>query len=185
MLDANTQSIVDAASLQYNIPTAILSSLINVESGGNATAQNASSSAYGYTQLTDAAASDMAVDKMDPTQNIQGGAHYLATMRDKFGGDWIKALEAYNQGAGGDLSKGAGYANKVMMGTVNNATPPAAGSVGDTVQKAVDTVSPTGWFQAHAGAAGMIVLGVVVLAVGLITSDSMQNVAVNVVKKLG
>lgn len=101
-------------AINTGIDPAIFSGLIEQESSWNPNAQANGSSAFGFTQLTRAAAHDAGVDQYDPLQNLQGGANYLKSMLGKFGGDYTKALAAYNQGSGGDLSKGYGYAKSIL-----------------------------------------------------------------------
>jgi soluble lytic murein transglycosylase-like protein len=52
----------------------------------------------GLTQLMPATARALGVDPRDPVANLEGGARYLRLMLDRFGGDVVKALAAYNAG---------------------------------------------------------------------------------------
>jgi hypothetical protein len=72
--------------------------MIAQESGGNARAQS-DAGAYGYTQLMDATARELGVDRTDPEQNLRGGARYLRQQIDTFE-DIPLALAAYNAGPG-------------------------------------------------------------------------------------
>ncbi|MFS2220155.1 transglycosylase SLT domain-containing protein [Commensalibacter sp. A3DC] len=71
--------------------------LIMTESGGRMIG-NSRTSAYGYTQLTDAAAKDMGVNKYDPYQNVQGGWKYFQKMLARTNGNMIAAYGAYHDG---------------------------------------------------------------------------------------
>lgn len=57
--------------------------------------------AQGLAQLMPATARDLGVsDPFDPMQSLEGGAKYLKQQLDRFNGDPIKALAAYNAGPG-------------------------------------------------------------------------------------
>lgn len=56
--------------------------------------------ARGVMQLMPATARDLRVDPHDASQNIRGGAKYLRQMLDRYSGDVVKALAAYNAGPG-------------------------------------------------------------------------------------
>jgi hypothetical protein len=109
------QAQARSVAINTGIDPAIFSGLVEQESGWNPNAQAKGSSAFGFTQLTNAAASDAGVNKFDPMQNLQGGANYFKSLLDKFGGNYSTALAAYNQGAHGILSKGEGYANSILQ----------------------------------------------------------------------
>jgi soluble lytic murein transglycosylase-like protein len=91
---------IDAAAAQYGIDPAVLKGLIKQESGFNPDA-GSPAGAQGLTQLMPGTASAMGVTNLhDPAQSIDGGAHYLKMQLDRFGGDYSKALAAYNAGPG-------------------------------------------------------------------------------------
>jgi soluble lytic murein transglycosylase-like protein len=92
--------LIDSAAQKYGIDPAVLKGLIKQESGFNPNA-GSSAGAQGLTQLMPGTASAMGVtDLHDPAQSIDGGAHYLKMQLDRFGGDYSKALAAYNAGPG-------------------------------------------------------------------------------------
>jgi len=70
--------------------------LVAQESGGRADAES-DAGAYGFTQLMDATARELGVDRTDPEQNLRGGARYLRQQLDSFQ-EVPLALAAYNAG---------------------------------------------------------------------------------------
>ena len=67
-------------------------------------------------------------DRLDPVDNLRFGAEYLSKLVDYYGGDYGKALMAYNGGAGnvdkGKPSKGAQkYATELLGGKETSAIP--------------------------------------------------------------
>lgn len=69
------------------------------ESSGNPNAHNASG-ATGLFQLEPATAKSLGVDPNNPLENIAGGVMYLRNMLQKYGGNVLYALAAYNWGPG-------------------------------------------------------------------------------------
>ncbi len=51
-------------------------------------------------QLMPATARGLGVDPNDPLKNLEGGIKYLAQLADKYDGDYVKTLAAYNAGSG-------------------------------------------------------------------------------------
>jgi soluble lytic murein transglycosylase-like protein len=91
---------IDAAAARYGIDPALLRGLVRQESGFDPRAHSGAG-AMGLTQLMPATASALGVtDPYDPAQSLDGGAHYLREMLDRFGNDPAKALAAYNAGPG-------------------------------------------------------------------------------------
>ena len=92
--------LIQAAAAKYGLDANVLKGLIKQESGFNANA-GSPAGAQGLTQLMPATAASLGVtDVHDPAQAIDGGAHYLKMQLDRFGGDYTKALAAYNAGPG-------------------------------------------------------------------------------------
>ena len=91
---------IDAAATRHGIDPALLRGLVRQESGFDPRARSAAG-AMGLTQLMPATAASLGVtDPYDPAQSLDGGAAYLRSMLDRFGGDPAKALAAYNAGPG-------------------------------------------------------------------------------------
>lgn len=89
-------AILQAAS-EAKIDPDILAQLVHHESTGN---PNATSpvGAQGLTQLMPKTAEIYGVkDRLNPQENLRGGASYLADLYSQFG-DWGLALAAYNAG---------------------------------------------------------------------------------------
>lgn len=99
----------------YGIDPAVFGGLIEQESSWNPTASPGTSSAFGFTQLLKGTAADLGVNRLDPTQNLQGGAKYLSNLLNQFHGDYTKALAAYHDGPGAiGLHGGFDYAASVL-----------------------------------------------------------------------
>ncbi|KGI78651.1 hypothetical protein LF63_0104210 [Oleiagrimonas soli] len=96
-LSAYADAIRLAAS-RYDVDPALLRAIIHAESAFNPRALS-NKGAQGLMQLMPATASDMGVqDAFDATQNIEGGARYLAQLLKTFNGDDRLAAAAYNAG---------------------------------------------------------------------------------------
>ncbi|MCS6799105.1 MAG: lytic transglycosylase domain-containing protein [Myxococcota bacterium] len=94
--------IRDAARL-YQLPEALLRAVMRVESDFNPNVVS-EAGAMGLMQLMPRTAAAMGVrDPFDPRQNVLGGARYLRLLANKFYGDLILTLAAYNAGEGAVL----------------------------------------------------------------------------------
>lgn len=92
------QKEIEASADKYQLEPALLAAVIEQESGGDSKALSPVG-AIGLMQLMPSTAEFMEVNPYDPTQNIEGGAHYLKLQIEKFG-DIQAALAAYNAGPG-------------------------------------------------------------------------------------
>ena len=92
------QRMVTSACAKHNIDPKLVMAVIQQESNFN---QNAISKAgaQGLMQLMPATAKSLGVtNAFNPEQNINGGVKYLKTLLDRFHGNKILALAAYNAG---------------------------------------------------------------------------------------
>lgn len=94
----NLDKMIQGAASKYGIPASIFSALVKAESGGNANAKS-SCGAIGLTQLMPGTARSLGVNPYNASENLEGGAKYLAQQYKKFG-KWDLALAAYNAGPG-------------------------------------------------------------------------------------
>ena len=85
-----------AAARRYGVPEDLFLRLVQQESGWNPRARSVKG-AIGLAQLMPATARTLRVDPRDPSQNLDGGARYLAAQYRKFR-SWRLALAAYNAG---------------------------------------------------------------------------------------
>lgn len=89
-------SMAREAALRNGVPVDLFLKLVQQESGWNATAKS-HKGALGLAQLMPETARRLNVDPLDPYQNLDGGARYLARQYRNFG-SWRLALAAYNAG---------------------------------------------------------------------------------------
>jgi len=100
MPDSPFQAEISRASEQYGVDPGLINAVIRAESNYDPNAISPVG-AQGLMQLMEGTAGDLGVeDRLDPSQNIQGGTQYLAQLAERFGGDVDKTLAAYNWGIG-------------------------------------------------------------------------------------
>lgn len=97
-------NVARQAAQRHGIPEAIFLNLVQRESAWNPGAIS-HKGAIGLAQLMPGTAQQMGVDPLDPTQNLDGGARYLAAQYRRFQ-DWRLALAAYNAGPGAVIEYG-------------------------------------------------------------------------------
>ena len=93
-------NIIQAAGQRNRLDPALLDAVIGRESGFRPDVVS-SAGAVGLMQLMPSAARELGVsDPFDPAQNVEGGAKYLRSLLDRYGGRLDLALAAYNAGPG-------------------------------------------------------------------------------------
>jgi soluble lytic murein transglycosylase-like protein len=96
----STGQIVSEASKKQGVDSDFIHSVIKQESAGNSNAVSRTG-ARGLMQLMPGTALHLGVnDSFNPEQNVHGGALYLRELLERYNGDAIKALAAYNAGPG-------------------------------------------------------------------------------------
>ena len=81
------------------IPVTLFTRQIQVESGFNPTAQSPSG-AEGIAQFMPSTAASLGIDPWNPRAALKGAANLMAHYTHIYGGDYAKALAAYNAGPG-------------------------------------------------------------------------------------
>ena len=88
------------AALLYSLPEGFLRAVMHVESNFYQDAVS-NKGAMGLMQLMPETALSMGVlDPFDARQNVMGGARFLRVLANKFGGDLVLTIAAYNAGEG-------------------------------------------------------------------------------------
>ena len=90
---------IEEKAKKYKLDPRLFALLVKNESGFNKDAVS-SAGAIGLTQLMPDTAAELGVDVSTIDGQLEGGAKYLAKQMERFGGDWAKAVAAYNAGPG-------------------------------------------------------------------------------------
>lgn len=126
-------------SQEYGVDPNIVRAVVMQESGGRQDVVSPAG-AIGYGQLMLDTAKGLGVDPYDPEQNIKGTVMYLGQMRDRYDGNWDRALYAYNWGPGNMdayLKTGKGLDGRPMPSETLNYVPGVRGRLSGGQQPAV------------------------------------------------
>jgi soluble lytic murein transglycosylase-like protein len=93
------QALARADASAAGIPPALFVRQIAVESGFNPHAYSRAG-AEGIAQFAPGTAAGLGIDPWDPVQALRGAANLMARYQRNYGGNYAKALAAYNGGSG-------------------------------------------------------------------------------------
>ena len=160
-LSRDMAEMVLAKAKKYGIDPNIAMRMVRQESQFNPKAESKVGAA-GLTQLMPDTAKEMGMspeDRYDPEKSLEGGFKYLNKLRNQYGGDYEKALAAYNWGQGhvnkhlakndGTLNRTglpketADYLNKIMPGSTAQAAEVPSTPTAQAAQAAEVPSTPT------------------------------------------
>jgi len=103
---AEYDGYIKEACATYHIPPALVRAIMNAESNFDPGAMSRAG-AIGLMQLMPETGDKMFVsDIHDPRENIQGGVRYLRVLANRFDGDMVKIVAAYNAGPNAVIAAG-------------------------------------------------------------------------------
>lgn len=154
-LAPDVDALIVKYSQEYGVDPNIARAVAMQEGGGRQDVVSPSG-AIGTFQLMPDTAKELGVDPHDLDQNIRGGIQYLKQMHDRYGGNWDRALYAYNWGPGNMdayLQTGKGLDGRPMPSETLNYVPGVRGRLSGGQQPAV-----AGGYGGGAGGMPMIPL---------------------------
>ncbi len=95
----STEQMILSAARKFGVDSELVRAVATAESNLNQAARSGVG-AIGVMQLMPETAESLGVNPYDERQNIEGGAHYLRQLLDKFNGNLQNAIAAYNAGPG-------------------------------------------------------------------------------------
>lgn len=138
-LAPDVDALIVKYSQEYGVDPNIARAVAMQESGGRHDVVSPAG-AIGTFQLMPDTAKELGVDPHDLDQNIRGGIQYLKQMHDRYGGNWDRALYAYNWGPGNMdayLQTGKGLDGRPMPSETLNYVPGVRGRLSGGQQPAV------------------------------------------------
>lgn len=99
------QPLVASAAAHYAVSPALIDAIAHVESRYDPGAVSPTK-AVGIMQLMPGTARELGVDARDAEANIRGGTAYLRQLLDRFDGDVVRTIAAYNAGPGAVIKAG-------------------------------------------------------------------------------
>ena len=97
---AQIKAMISQIAQKYGLDEKLVHAVVKQESGFNPKATS-HCGAMGLMQLMPSTAKSLGVkDAYNPVQNVDGGVRYLKSMLEKYNGNVVLALAAYNAGSG-------------------------------------------------------------------------------------